>query len=125
MRITGLLSSPSRESYTKWATGAEEVLASGQLQELDLQALQQRVEDQKKGKGKSRARLQVGGELTVTRAYELQAAKAKAEAQKDQAKEARTAQRAANKARKELHRLGVDARKQERLRKKRVKVIFS
>ncbi|OBT54688.1 hypothetical protein VE04_04920 [Pseudogymnoascus sp. 24MN13] len=71
------------------ATGTERVLASGQLQELDLQVLQQQKQEQKKGKGRSRARLQIGGQLTAERAYKLRAAKAELIAQKDQAKEAR------------------------------------
>ena len=52
------------------------MLASGQLQQLDLQVLQQRVEEQKRGKNRSRGWLQVGGKLYATRARELRAAKA-------------------------------------------------
>ncbi|KFY45855.1 hypothetical protein V494_00721 [Pseudogymnoascus sp. VKM F-4513 (FW-928)] len=120
-KLTELLSSPSQKSYTNWATGTEEVLASGQLQQLDLQALQQQVERQKKGRGQGRARLQTGGELTVEQAYELRAAKAELEAQKAQAKEARTAQQATNQVQKQLREVAVEARRQERLRKARVK----
>ena len=87
-KLTGLLSSPSQKSYNSWATGTEEMLASGHLQQLDLRVLQQQVEEQKKGKGKSRARLQIGGQLTAERAYELRAAKAELIAQKARAKEA-------------------------------------
>ena len=120
-KLTVLLSSPSQKSYNNWVTGTEQVLASGQLQELDLQVLQRQVEEQKKEKSKSRARLQIGGELTTERAHELRAAKAELLARKAQAKEARVARAAANQARKQLHGAGVEARKQERLRKKRVK----
>jgi hypothetical protein len=74
------------------------VLALGQLQELDLQVLREQAEKQKKGKGKSLARLQVGGELNANRAYELRAAKAELIAQKAQAKEARVARQAAKQA---------------------------
>ncbi|ELR06080.1 hypothetical protein GMDG_07791, partial [Pseudogymnoascus destructans 20631-21] len=96
-------------------------ISLSQLQQLDLQALQQQVKEQKKGRGRSRARLQVGGELNADRAHELRAAKAEPTAQKAQAKEARVAQQAANQARKQLAGVAVEARKQERLRKKRVK----
>ncbi|OBT54635.1 hypothetical protein VE04_04303 [Pseudogymnoascus sp. 24MN13] len=61
-------------------------------------------------------RLQIRGQLTGERAYKLQAPKAKLLAQKAQAKEAR--------ARKQLRRVGVKARKQERLRKKRVRALI-
>jgi hypothetical protein len=47
-RIPILFSSPSKESYNNWLTGTEEVLANGQLQELDLLILQRQVEEQKK-----------------------------------------------------------------------------
>ena len=120
-KLTGLLSSPSQKSYDNWACGTEEVLVSGQLQQLDLQVLQQQVEEQKRGRGKSRARLQVGGELNANQAHKLRAAKAELQAQKAQAKEARVAQQATNQARRQLRGVGVEARRQERLRKKRVK----
>jgi multidrug efflux pump subunit AcrA (membrane-fusion protein) len=97
------------------------VLALGQLQQLDLRVLRQQAEEQKNRKGRSRARLQVGGELNAARAHELRAAKAELTAQKAQAKEARIAKQAANQARRQLAGLGVEAWKQERLRKKRVK----
>jgi hypothetical protein len=120
-KLTGLLSSLSQKSYTNCLTGTEEVLASGQLQQLDLQVLQQQVEEQKKSRGRSRARLQVGGELNADQAQELRAAKPELEAQKAQAKEARTARQATNQARRQLRGVAIEARKQERLRKKRVK----
>ncbi|KFY70820.1 hypothetical protein V499_08940, partial [Pseudogymnoascus sp. VKM F-103] len=123
-KLIGLLSSPSQKSWGNWATGTERMLASGQLQELDLQVLQQQKQEQKKGKSRSRARLQIGGELTAERAYKLRAAKAELIAQKAQAKEARVARLAANQARKQLYRAGVEARKQEGLRKKRVKALL-
>ncbi|KFY05182.1 hypothetical protein O988_00202 [Pseudogymnoascus sp. VKM F-3808] len=89
---------------SNWLTSTEEVLALGQLQQLDLQLLQRQVEEQKKGKNRSRAQLQVG-------------------AQKTQAKEAQVAWQATNQVRRQLRRLGVEARKQERLRKKRVRAL--
>ncbi|KAL5346556.1 hypothetical protein ACLOAV_008263 [Pseudogymnoascus australis] len=101
-----------------------EVLASGRLEQLDLQVLRQQIDGKKGGKGRSRAQLQVGGELTVERAYELRAQKQELIAQKVRAKEARIAREAANRAKKQLRRLGVEARKQERLRKKRVKALL-
>jgi hypothetical protein len=122
-KLTGLLSSPSQKSYENWHTGTKEVLASGQLQQLDLQVLQRQVEEQKKGKSRSRALLQVGGKLCATRARELRAAKAELTAQKAQAKEARVAQQATNQVRRQLRGLGVEARKQERLQKKRVRAL--
>ncbi|OBT45882.1 hypothetical protein VE00_04230 [Pseudogymnoascus sp. WSF 3629] len=112
------------DSYSHLATlmnTTREVLALGQLQQLDLRVLRQQAEEQKNRKGRSRARLQVGGELNAARAHELRAAKAELTAQKAQAKEARIAKQAANQARRQLAGLGVEARKQERLRKKRVK----
>jgi hypothetical protein len=119
-KIPVLFSSPSKESYNNWLTGTEEVLASGQLQELDLLILRRQVEEQKKRASGSRARLQVGGELTAAHAHELRAQKAELQAQKAQAKEARVARQANNQAQKQLRKAGVEARKQERLRKKRV-----
>jgi hypothetical protein len=115
-----LLSSPSKESYKNWLIGTEEVLIDGQLQEMSLLILRRQVEEQKNRVGNSRARLQVGGALTVQSARALQAHKVGQEARKQLVKEARVARKAATEARKKLHRAGVEARKQERLRKKRV-----
>ncbi|KFX94077.1 hypothetical protein O988_06479 [Pseudogymnoascus sp. VKM F-3808] len=84
---------------------------------------QDTVEEQKRGKSRSRARLQVGGKLCATRALELRAAKAELLARKAQAKEARVAQQAANQVRRQLRGLGIEARKQERLRRKRVRAL--
>ncbi|OBT38831.1 hypothetical protein VE00_10771 [Pseudogymnoascus sp. WSF 3629] len=98
-------------------TGAERVLAAGQLQELDLQAIRQQVKNSKKKRG-GRGRLQYGGELVASEAHELQAQKAELQAQKLAATEARKLCQAANRARKQLCRAGIEAWKQERLRKK-------
>jgi hypothetical protein len=76
-KILVLFSSPSKESYNNWLTSTKEVLASGQLQELDLQILQRQVEEQKKRASGSWAQLQVRDELTAARAHELWAEKAK------------------------------------------------
>jgi hypothetical protein len=115
-----LLSSPSKESYRNWLIGTEEVLIDGQLQEMSLRILRRQVEEQKNRVSSSRARLQVGGALTVQSARALQAHKVGQEARKQLAKEARAAHKAATEGRKKLHQAGVEARKQERLRKKRV-----
>ena len=118
-----LLSSPSRQRYTNWVTGTEAVLAHGQLQELDLSILRRQVEKHKNRGRNSRSRLQIGGALTVDEARALQTEKAERAAEKEAAKEARIARQATNQARKQLHRAGIEARKQERLRKKRVKAL--
>jgi hypothetical protein len=109
-RLPEAWSSPSKQSYNNWVTGAERVLAQGQLQELDLRAVRQQVKNSKKKK-LGRGRLQCGGELLASEAHELQA-------QKLAAAEARKLRQAQNRARKQLHRAGIEARKQERLRKK-------
>ncbi|OBT78247.1 hypothetical protein VF21_02987 [Pseudogymnoascus sp. 05NY08] len=100
-KLVGFLSSPSQKSYENWLTGTKEVLASGQLQQLDLQVLQRQVEVQKR----------------------VRAAKAELLAQKAQDKEARVARQATNQVRRQLRGLGVEARRQERLRKKRVRAL--
>ncbi|OBT38980.1 hypothetical protein VE00_10732 [Pseudogymnoascus sp. WSF 3629] len=116
-----LLSSPSRQRYNNWVISTETVLAHGQLQELNLSILRRQV-DQHKNRGRnSRLRLQIGGALTVDEARALQTEKAERVAEKEAAKEARIARQATNQARKQLKRAGIEARKQERLRKKRVK----
>ncbi|ELR10505.1 hypothetical protein GMDG_04783 [Pseudogymnoascus destructans 20631-21] len=119
-RVPEGFSSPSKQSYRNWLTGTEEVVVAGQLQELDLRTVRRQVEESKKRASRSRARLQFGGELSADRAHELRAEKADCLAQKLQAKEARIAHQAINRARKQLRRAGIEARKQERLRKKRV-----
>ncbi|KFY32618.1 hypothetical protein V493_00029 [Pseudogymnoascus sp. VKM F-4281 (FW-2241)] len=106
-------------SYSNWVTGAERVLAAGQLQELDLRVVQQQVKNSKK-KRPGRGRLQCGGELRASEAHKLQAQKAELQAQKLAATEARKLSQAVNRARKQLRRAGIEARKQERLRKKSV-----
>lgn len=119
-RVPEVFSSPSRASYRNWITGAEGLMATGQLQEFDLRVLRRQVEESKKRASRSRARLQCGGELVAAEAHELRAQKAELRAQKLAAKEARKERQARNQARKQLHRAGIEARKQERLRKKRV-----
>ncbi|OBT43514.1 hypothetical protein VE00_06804 [Pseudogymnoascus sp. WSF 3629] len=116
-RVPEAFSSPSRQSYGNWLTGAARVLAAGQLQELDLRAVRQQVKNSKKKRG-GRGRLQCGGELRASKAHELQAQKAELQAQKLAATEARKLNQARNRARKQLLRAGIEARKQERLRKK-------
>ena len=75
-----LFSSPFKESYSNWLAGTEEMLAGGQLQELDLQILRRQVAEQKNRASGSRARLQVGGELTAKDAYALRAYRANIQA---------------------------------------------
>ena len=116
-----LLSSPSRQRYNNWVIGTEVVLAHGQLQELNVSILQRQVNEHKNRGRSSRVRLQIGGALTVEDARAQQAEKAERAAEKEASKEARIARQATNQARKQLYRAGVEARKQERLRKKRVK----
>ena len=87
-RLPEAFSSPSKQSYSNWVTGAERVLAAGQLQELDLRAIRQQVKNSKKKRG-GRGRLQSGGELLASEAHELQAQKAELQAQKLAAAEAR------------------------------------
>ena len=62
----------------------------------------------------------MGGAVTVEEAWALQASKTARETQKQLSKEARAARIAASQTKKQLHQAGVKARKQERLRKKRV-----
>ncbi|KFY29328.1 hypothetical protein V491_00095, partial [Pseudogymnoascus sp. VKM F-3775] len=94
------------------------VLAAGQLQELGLQAIRQQVKNSKKKGG--RGRLQRGGELRASEAHELLKHKAELQAQKLATAEARKLSQAAKRAQKQLHRAGIEARKQERLRRKSV-----
>ena len=115
-----LISSPSRQRYKDWLEGTEEALATGQLQELDLTILKRRIEEQKNKAVNSCLRLQVGGAVTVEEAWAIQASRTARETEKQLLKEARVARTAASRIKKELHRAGVEARKQERLRKKRV-----
>ncbi|KFY91522.1 hypothetical protein V500_04627, partial [Pseudogymnoascus sp. VKM F-4518 (FW-2643)] len=120
-KLPVLLSSPSRQRYNNWVTRTEAVLAHAQLQELDLSILQRQVDEHRNRGRSSRARLQIRGALIVEDARAQQAHKAAQAGQKEAAKEAQIARQAANQARKQLYRAGVEARKQERLRKKRVK----
>ena len=93
---------------------------AGQLQELDSVFLRRQVEESKKRASRSRARLQYGGELVAAEAHKLRARKAKPLAQELEAKEARKQHQARNRARRQLHWAGIEARKEERLRKKAV-----
>ncbi|OBT75115.1 hypothetical protein VF21_05492 [Pseudogymnoascus sp. 05NY08] len=115
-RVPEAFSSPSRQSYSNWLTGTARVLATGQLQQLDLQAVRQQVENSKKQPG--RGRLQAGGELRASDARRLQAQKAELQAQKLAATEARKLKQAENRARKQLDRARIEAQKLERARKK-------
>jgi hypothetical protein len=53
-KILILLSSPSHKSYQNWIAGTEDVLVTGQLQELDFTILQQQVIEQREQRSKSR-----------------------------------------------------------------------
>jgi hypothetical protein len=119
-KIPILLSSPSRPQFHDWVTGTEQVLVSGQLQEFDYSILKSRVEEQRKAKSKSRRSLQNGGALTATQAREIQAERLRKELTKTAKKAARIAKSLAIQARNQLHRAGINARKEERLRKKKV-----
>ncbi|ELR06362.1 hypothetical protein GMDG_07951 [Pseudogymnoascus destructans 20631-21] len=111
-RVPEAFSSRSRQSYSNWLTGAAQVLAAGQLQELDLRAVRQQVKNSKKQRW-GRDQLQCGGELRASEAHELQA-------QKLAAAEARKLSQAQTRAQKQLRRAGIEARKRERLRKKSI-----
>ncbi|OBT38708.1 hypothetical protein VE00_10951 [Pseudogymnoascus sp. WSF 3629] len=114
-------SCPEEAAKRKRPYSVFRVLAHAQLQELDLSILQRQVNEHRNRGRSSRARLQIGGSLIVEDARAQQAHKAAQAAHKEAAKEAQIARQAANQARKQLYRVGVEARKQERLRKKRVK----
>lgn len=116
-RVPQAFSSPLRQSYSNWLTRTKRVLATSQLQELDLQAVRQQVKNSKKKQG-GRGRLQYGGELWASDAYELQAQKAELQAQKLAATEAWKLSQARNRARNQLKQAGIKARKQEQARKK-------
>ncbi|OBT70875.1 hypothetical protein VF21_10070 [Pseudogymnoascus sp. 05NY08] len=122
-KILVLLGSPSRERYENWAAGTELVLVNAQLQELDYSILERQVLEQRNQRAKSRRTLQAGGVLSVENARHLQAQKLQKEANKKARKEARIAKSATIQAHKDLHQAGVAARKEERLRKKRVAVL--
>ncbi|KFZ19975.1 hypothetical protein V501_00373, partial [Pseudogymnoascus sp. VKM F-4519 (FW-2642)] len=118
-RVPQAFSSPSRQSYSNWVTGAERVLATAQLQELDLQAVRLQAENSKKKRGgRRRGRLQCGGELRASEAYELQAQKAELEAQKLAAIEARKLRQAENQARNQLKKAATEARKLSQAQKR-------
>ncbi|ELR02649.1 hypothetical protein GMDG_05610 [Pseudogymnoascus destructans 20631-21] len=89
----------------------------GQLTELDLRTARWQVEDSRKRASRRQARLQFGGELRAARAHELRAEKAELKARKLAATEARVARQAINRARNQLKRAGIEARKEERARK--------
>ncbi|OBT47116.1 hypothetical protein VE00_03057 [Pseudogymnoascus sp. WSF 3629] len=82
------------------------VLAAGQLQELDLRAIRQQVKSSKTKR--ARGRLQCGEARSSPPHQKLATA------------EARKLSQAAKRAQKQLCRAGIEARKQERLRKKSV-----
>ena len=110
-KILVLLSSPSRQREN-WAAGTEQVLVGAQFQELDFSILERQVMEQRNQRSKSR--------LTLQTARRLQAQKLQKEANKKAKQEVRTAKSATIPAHKELRQAGMQARKQERLRKKRV-----
>jgi hypothetical protein len=119
-KIPILLSSPSRPQFHDWVTGTEQVLVSGQLQEFDYSILESRMEEQRKAKSKSRRSLKNGGALTATQAREIQSERLEKELTKTAKKAARITKSLAIQARKQLHRAVINARKEERLRKKKV-----
>jgi DDE superfamily endonuclease len=123
IRISILLSSPSRHRYEEFVTGTEKVLAEAQLQALDLQHIQRIVQEQRIWKATNKRTLQKGGHLSVEEAYEKIAEKeslAKEKATKTANRASKKLQRAAAQ---DLHKAGVIARRAERHRKKRVAML--
>jgi hypothetical protein len=119
-RIPILLSSPSRRQYQDFCAGTEEVLINGQIQELEHSILQKQILEQRNQKSKSRRSLQTGGVLTATAARQLQNQKLQKQVAIQEKRVARAVKAVAVLARKQLHKAGVDARKQERARRKTV-----
>jgi hypothetical protein len=122
-KIPLLLSSPSRQRYENFISGTEQVLATAQLQELDLKIIQRQVEEQRKQKAISKRTLQKGGHLTVEEARDKIEQKAELITRKASQKAARESKKLQRAVTQDLHKAGVIARKAERHRKKRVAML--
>jgi hypothetical protein len=102
-KIPLLLSSPSRQRYENFISGTEQVLATAQLQELNLKIIQQQYEEQRKQKATNKRTLQKGGHLTVQEARDKIEQKADLIARKASQKAARESKKLQQAMAQDLH----------------------
>jgi hypothetical protein len=119
-KVPDLLSSPSRLHFQNWIKGTEQVLIQGQIKDLEHSIFEQQVQDQRQAKAYSRRTLKTGGALTAKEARYLQSKKVEKEAAKQAKRAARALKSQAVQAQKLLHQAGVQARKEERARKRAI-----
>ena len=115
------LSSPTRQQVESVCKGTKSLLLFGELNLLQLTQSQASARNRQKSRTRNRQVLQKSGALTIEEANaRITQKEAKAEAEKERRRQflIRTTQ---NKIKGDYYRLGVEARRQERLRLQRVK----
>jgi hypothetical protein len=122
-RVPVLLSSPSRRRYLDFMASTEQVIAKAQLTELDLSLATKREVEQRKRQATNRRTVQKGGHLSVDEARDKIELKAQIAAEKTATKAAQALKKQQRATAQALHQAGIQARKAERERKKRVAVL--
>jgi hypothetical protein len=124
-KIPDLLSSPSAQEWNSWARGTEDMLAYGELAVLQHDLLSTKVANQQKAKIRSRSVLQTtSGPLTAKDAQKKKEEKAKKHKESQERSANYRSRIALSKAKKALHKRGVEARKAEQARKRQIKSLL-
>jgi len=119
-RVPQEFSSPSKERYTKTLEATQIHLIRASLQQEDHRNMQNRLYEQQRARASNRRSLNSGGPLDVEQARQKKSVKAKKERNEAIRKAEKAVNNAIKKAQRALNRRGIDARRAERQRKKRV-----
>jgi hypothetical protein len=119
-KVIDLLSSPSKRDFESFQRGTIEVLEEGALTAVEKEMLYKRVQEITNKKPFSRARLQKGGAMTKEEAQKILDQEDREKAAKELRKQDKALQKVKKDAQTALYRLGIKARRIDRLRKKEI-----
>jgi len=120
-KFTTVCSSPSRPEWESFVKGTKTVLTWFELQSSELRILQERRKEELEKKAMSRKVLRKFGGLTAKDAQQKLDAIAQKESEKEMKNQKRARDKILRDEKNEMYRQGVEAREQERLRKRKVK----
>jgi hypothetical protein len=120
-KFTTVCSSPSRPKWESFIKGTKTVLTRSELQSSELRILQERRKEELEKKAMSRKVLRKFRGLTAKDAQQKIDAIAQKESEKEMKRQKRARDKILRDEKNEMYRQGVEAREQERLRKRKVK----
>ena len=122
-RVPQEFSSPSKDRFTSTLQATKVHLVRASLQQEDHRNIQNRLYEQQRARVTNRRSLQRGGPLDIEQARETKRLKAEKERNEAIRKARRAVNNAVKKAQKALNRRGIEARRAEKARKKRIEEI--